>query len=1436
MTKTNNHSWGLLNAQYRSVLKKCLLLNVFAGTLFAAFPAAADNAIANASGSGEGSDLTGAINYIKNDMGNEIGANKTIGHLYVDTSFTNSLYSSTNSGATSKLGAWLWNYQDVYIGYKYDSGKKELPQRITISNRHNTNGNLDITGGGVIQNGDEESSTIVVLNVHNVDFSNNTVSSSTTTNGNATAVGGVIHNYGTSTENFVSGSTFSQNYVMSANEAFGGAIANASLSRADGTMDVGYLKSENNSYTGNYAGNKTTDSNTLLSQFNGVTAKYAEGGAIYNSGALVSEGDIFDGNSAFGEAAFGGAIYNENVAGLVDNLKITNTDKATANFINNYVSGTSARGGAIYNLGNIDSRDSFFSGNKIENSVKATGGAVYNDGRYISHGEIYENNSVTAEETAVGGAISNMAEFAMEDEIVFENNMVISNAEEAFSPTSVEGSYEEFGYARGGAVYNEGSMSNRESERDTISFTSNKAQGVAAKGGAVYNALTGRITFNNADFTENTAYEDSDAQSYRGHTVFVSGGAISNNGQIVISNATFSGNTAESDKHTSYGGAIDNTSDDASFVSQIVDSSFFDNTAVSHSGSGAVGGAIHSQSWRGTNPTIARMEIIARNKDVVFDGNKAVAGTGVSFGGALANDNHSQMNVYTDGQNIIFNNNVADYGGAVSNAASGANIENSVTSQTSYLRIAAENGNIIFQNNKADEEGGALFTYSDENGTIIYAEGGHSVLVQNNSAKLGGGISNSGHPNINEDSGETGEDKGYILAQLGDKGDISFVENKADQGGAVYNMGELSFQTTSGTLTSEINFSKNSAEQGGAIYNGNILKAKLTDGNSTMLFDNNKAGGGLGGAIYNAEHSNIDIQLANSSKIVFNTVSDDVYNLGSIKITGDSPAPVVIALSGIRPTVVNNSATQIILNSTWGGTGKYEVAGTQLNMGSTGYIGYDPVLTLSNNVINLSSGASLSLDTADTLTNNDFDLAAASVVNYKASEEKPNVNLANTFDNAGLLNLSDGVISDVTINTLKSADGTIRINIDNPNLKSDRIVINNIISGTTNIDIEDGQDISLGIDDKIYFAQTSADQSLEDYKFVTTAGSSLYEIGIGHDHGYDNLETREDWYLYRSEYYNPEILAFVDLPRAAMEQSRSLLFNVGRISKGTCDCYQDGCNYRICNFKDLGGMNRVWATPVYRSGTFDKPVETDVTMYGVDFGFDHQFSISSQFGIFGSYRDGSYENSGKGEGDLKSHYGSKLDITSILGGAYYRQYFGDLFMSGAVYGGQQSVDVKADNGVTASVDGLNIGVQAELGYDIRSSKRSVLTPSIKATYDYIKFDDAKDSTGKEVSYDAMHDIELEAGIKYEYQFNNEHQLPTTGYIKPSVIQTIANGSSVKINNTSFDDTVENETLGRIEVGADAEIIENFSLGAFGNYTFGSSYSAWGVGGNIRYVW
>ena len=48
--------------------------------------------------------------------------------------------------------------------------------------------------------------------------------------------------------------------------------------------------------------------------------------------------------------------------------------------------------------------------------------------------------------------------------------------------------------------------------------------------------------------------------------------------------------------------------------------------------------------------------------------------------------------------------------------------------------------------------------------------------------------------------------------------------------------------------------------------------------------------------------------------------------------------------------------------------------------------------------------------------------------------------------------------------------------------------------------------------------------------------------------------------------------------------------------------------------------------------------------------------------------------------------------------------------------------------------------------------------------------------------------------------------------------------------------LKNETAGRVEIGGEAALLKNFVVGGFGNYTFGSGYSGFAVGGNVRYTW
>ena len=1024
-------------------------------------------------------------------------------------------------------------------------------------------------------------------------------------------------------------------------------------------------------------------------------------------------------------------------------------------------------------------------------------------------------NEFSAKDTtgmAAGGAISNYS----------------SNQADIVRSSFNENYVMHFNHAAGGAIYN-GS--------NALYGTTVVSGSIESSGGSTYvnnhagNELMEYSTYVEGDPSQVKSkildvWKNNSNDTINGDlSILATGGAIHNEGSYISNNDRFEYNHAIGE--TSKGGAI------------------YNDKNSQYPALGDFGGEVNLDG------------IVTFVNNYVGQGKTATSGSIVygstAYGGAIYNDGDLNIASASDTNMVYFGNDESTLGSAgnyamASSLAAGGAIYNDTDGDIKAIRY-----NSIFKEN---------FARSVSSGNA-----------------LGGAIANFGKISL-----EGG----------------SFTNNRAISangsafGGAIYNGPS---DGTKGKITVYIAqdsiYKNNSAGYGGAIYNAGIIDGSVYS-DATLEFIGNSAssssgGVSMGNSIYNASGASFNIQLTDNAQIHFAS-NQSVYNAGSMfKIAGSNDIPtelassVVSAMSGDETSVVLDTTLYSSLSSA-----AYDISRTNLVLSSTGYIDStavnssalnDTALTLTNNKIYLQSGSYMNLNSAnDTLSNNNFYVAGSSNLRYKNQNGNTSY-LANTLENSGTvtyygyndnsnvyvakalvnsktLNVaSDGLLTNVHIDNLKSKDGNqIVVNLNNPSAnpsasQADIIVIDGTIHNddntTTKVVFHDLANnyisqVYIGSDDKIYFAKTQVSQTDYDFAntFSTTAVNDNYEIKIG----YEVNGSVYDWFLYRDAdidpALDPEDIALIDLPRAALEQTRSILFPISRTNRGLCNCYKDNCDTSYCRYGNGDVKRRLWATPIYRKGTYDKPIETDFTLKGIDFGFDYQPTPRDMYGIFGSYRSGTYENDGKGN-KYFSHFGSELDITSLIGGLYSRKYIGNLYVLGAVYGGSLDVDIKTDkkeDDIKATIDGYTIGAQGEIGYDVRLTHREILTPSLRGTYSYIKFKDNDDVNGKKVSIDAVNNIELEAALKYEYQFNNEYQLPTTGYLKPSVIQTIASGGTVKIGDRKYEDTVENDTLGRIEIGADAEIIKNFSLGAFGNYTFGSEYSAWGVGGNIKYVW
>lgn len=937
-----------------------------------------------------------------------------------------------------------------------------------------------------------------------------------------------------------------------------------------------------------------------------------------------------------------------------------------------------------------------------------------------------------------------------------------------------------------------------------------KKKPVSVNGGAIY--VVGSAKISDGEFSGNQAVINS-VESV-GQTA--SGGAIFNKGYMELDRLTFSNNQVSAEN--AYGGALYNDKAEANSNNEMLsklkvnDSSFSGN--IVNAGKIGMGGAIYNNSI--TETTIANSSF-SNNSITVDNDKKVISDTLQGFGGAVYNSGKIKISAATADVEIT-NNTISIKGEMTDENARGGAIynDNNGTFELDATR------NIVISSNKAGL-GGALYNAGTFN---VSASDGGAVAFSGNTGLSGGAVYNDGGMLYLNSTGETknilfssnsatGEANGqggavYVKSgivnfDLADKSGLVFESNTAtNAGGALSIQQNGTFELTNSD-SGNIYFNANSAgKQGGAIYNEGTIT--LDSGKGNINFVQNTAE--KGGAVYNT--GVFKVKLGDNGQLNFSSSSDSLYNSGTFAVEGN----------GLSTSTVNLNADVL-------GNGIFGLKDSRLVM-TNASIDKAQALNVVNGFIDMQGASQLYLKSGDILNDTNISTVESAVINYTASESAPDIKLANTFTHAGILNAQDGVISTISVNNLVSGNGSIYLDVDSGNNTSDVLKVNNSASGTINVKLSNGEVLNNeGV--KIKFAETAATDS--GFNFAFQNDDTVYTL--------ETVKEEKDgvlsWYLYHGGSVRAEVVNYLMLPRAAVEQTRAINLDISANDNSPRIRYEYGYGNKLRRIQDDNSKVSLWVSPVYRQATFKSPVETKGDIVGGDFSLNVNLSESSKTGLFVSYRTGSYDQNGENGQYYNKNAKTSLDLDSTLVGLYYHKYFSQFYLKGMAYAGEQKANVDSGE-VTASAKAIQGGAEVEMGYNAKVSERATLTPMAKASYDYINFDDFTDSAGKKTSYDTIQDIEVEAGLKLSYNFNNEKQLPTVGYVKGSVVQLLENGGSATVQNVKFDDMLKNETAGRVEVGLDAMLTKNFAIGGFGNYTAGSDYNGFAVGGNMKYTW
>lgn len=932
---------------------------------------------------------------------------------------------------------------------------------------------------------------------------------------------------------------------------------------------------------------------------------------------------------------------------------------------------------------------------------------------------------------------------------------------------------------------------------------------VSVNGGAIYVAGSAKIS--DGKFIGNQAVINSVVSA--GQTA--RGGAIFNKGYMDLERLTFSNNQVSAEN--AYGGAIYNDKADVNSNNEMLsklkvsDSSFSGN--IVNAGKIGMGGAIYNNSI--TETTISNSSF-SNNSITVDNDKKVISDTLQGFGGAVYNSGKIKISAATADVEIT-NNAISIKGEMTDENARGGAIynDNNGTFELDATR------NIVISSNKAGL-GGALYNAGTFN---ILASDVGMVAFNGNTGLSGGAVYNAGGILYLESMGETknilfssnsatGEANGqggavYVKSgivnfDLADKSSLGFENNTAVQAGGALSIQQNGTFELTNSDSGDIYFKANSAvKQGGAIYNEGTIT--LDSGKGNINFEQNTAE--KGGAVYNT--GVFKVKLGENGQLTFASNSDSLYNSGTFAVEGNS----------LSTSTVNLNADVL-------GNGIFSLKDSKLVMANAS-IDKNQKLNVVNGFIDMQGSSQLYLKSGDILSDTNISTVESAVINYTASESAPDIRLANTLTHAGILNAQDGVISTISVNNLVGNNGSIYLDVDSSNNTSDVLKVNNSASGTINVKLSNGEVLNNeGV--KIKFAETATDSG---FNFTFQNDDTVYTL--------ETVKEEKDgvlsWYLYHGGSVRAEVVNYLMLPRAAVEQTRAINLDISANDNSPRIRYEYGYGNKLRRVQDDNSKVSLWVSPVYRQATFKSPVETKGDIVGGDFSLNVNLSESSKTGLFVSYRTGSYDQNGENGQYYNKTAKTSLDLDSTLIGLYYHKYFSQFYLKGMAYAGEQKANVDSGE-VTASAKAIQGGAEVEMGYNAKVSERATLTPMAKASYDYINFDEFTDSSGKKTSYDTIHDIEVEAGLKLSYNFNNAKQLPTVGYLKGSVVQLLENGGSATVQNVKFDDMLKNETSGRVEIGLDAMLTKNFAIGGFGNYTAGSDYNGFAVGGNMKYTW
>ena len=586
--------------------------------------------------------------------------------------------------------------------------------------------------------------------------------------------------------------------------------------------------------------------------------------------------------------------------------------------------------------------------------------------------------------------------------------------------------------------------------------------------------------------------------------------------------------------------------------------------------------------------------------------------------------------------------------------------------------------------------------------------------------------------------------------------------------------------------------------------------------------------------------SNLDLSdganLTGDITISKNSTLGGTYNYDNI--FDDVNISSLVVVNGINEKFNNQLEATVAGKSLSLDGGNYNISSDGAN-GSTLVSGWDSItIGGAYGSANVSLAGDLNMDDADKT----IKINSGSVLDTSAVE---NINILGSIVNAGDLNLiSPGNLVDDLDNTTTIAGdytgvekASISLKVDTLNNKADKLVINGDVSGTSTLNVN-LTSFNKPTEKILFLEAPNDDLSTASNFTIWRVNSSPYQWDTSHE--------GNNWYMEMANLNGKvgvysETLAYMGLPHAALEQTKSVVYNViNKVNLRNNNLvdnrvmHSPAYRYYSKGIENFYNNYNFWAMPIYHSVSNENSVNFDADIVGGEAGIDIYNDTNNRIGAFISYRQGEYEFE-KETDRFFARYSNEIDIDSYLAGVFYRHNWQNTWALATIYGGIQDADIQTKDDVKSSTDGTEFGLSVAGGYIYNVNYSFNIEPSAIFNITSISYDDAKDIYGKSAEFSTITSLEADLGVKFEQTWNLDSGF-AKAYIRPSILFNSVSGGEVEITNL-FEKTpeIDDGAFARLEIGGSADLSKFFSLYATARATAGNDYQDVAITAGLNYV-